>query len=247
MTLRIALLNAAHDGADNRRNFRRELDADLVEYDVTERELPDDFAFDACLLTGSRASAYWDEPWIRELESWVREAVDRGLPFLGVCFGHQLLARALGGRVAPMDDYEIGYRTVEHDGSTPLLDGVSESFTVFTTHSDTVAEVPPGATQFAQNDYGVHGFRQGDVFAVQFHPEYDPETAERVTAGKDLPEARIERVLDGITEENYAAACEAKQLFENFTDYVRERGRDASATAGGDGLGADASTAADDD
>jgi len=221
MSLRIALLNAAHDGEDNRRNFRRELDADLVEFDVTERELPEHFAFDACLVTGSRASVYWDEPWIADLESWVGDGIDRGLPFLGVCFGHQLLAHALGGTVESMDDYEIGYRTVEHDGANPLLAGVGEAFTVFTTHSDHVAELPPGATQFAENDYGVHGFRHGDVFAVQFHPEYDPATAEDVASGKDLPDERIERVLDGITDENYRAACEAKQLFDNFTDYVR--------------------------
>ncbi len=224
MSVRIALLNAAHDGEDNRRNFRRELDAELVEFHVTEGELPDTFAFDGCLVTGSRASVYWDEPWIADLEGWVDEAIDRGVPFLGVCFGHQLLAHTLGGTVEPMSEYEIGYRTVEHDGENELLAGIDESFTVFTTHSDYVAELPPGATQFAQNDYGVHGFRQGDVFAVQFHPEYDTETAEMVTSGKDLPEARIEEVLSGITEENYRAACEAKQLFDNFTDYVRERG-----------------------
>jgi len=245
MSLRIALLNAAHDGAANRRNFRRELDADLVEYDVTERELPDTFAFDACLVTGSRASVYWDEPWIADLEAWVGEAIDRGLPFLGVCFGHQLLASALGGDVAPMDDYEIGYRTVEHDGETPLLSGVDESFTVFTTHSDAVVELPPDAELFAENDYGVHGFRRGDVFSVQFHPEYDTETAEEVTRGKDeLPDKRIQRVVDGITPENAAAACEAKQLFDNFTDYVRETERtavDATAT------GSDLTAAADDD
>ena len=223
MSLRIALLNAAHDAEDNRRNFRRELDADLVEFHVTEGELPDDFGFDACLLTGSRASVYWDEPWIAELEAWVDEAINRGLPFLGVCFGHQMLAHALGGEVEPMDDYEIGYRTVEHDGSNPLLSGVDDEFTVFTTHSDHVAELPPGAEMFAENDYGVHGFPSGDVFAEQVHPEYDPDTAEDVASGKDLPDERIERVLAGINGENYRAACEAKQLFDNFTEYVRRR------------------------
>jgi len=231
MSLRIALLNAAHDGEDNRRNFRRELDADLVEFHVVEGELPDTFAFDGCLVTGSRASVYWDEPWIADLVSWVDEAIDRWLPFLGVCFGHQLLAHALGGTVEPMGEYEIGYRTVEHDGQNPLLDGVDEEFTVFTTHSDHVAELPSGATQFAENDYGVHGFRREDVFAVQFHPEYDPETAEMVTSGKDLPEERIERVLDGINAANYSAACEAKQLFDNFTAYVRRQRATAADAA----------------
>jgi len=225
------LLNAAHGGDHTRRNFRREVDADLVEFEVTERELPDGFAFDGCIVTGSRASVYWDEPWIGELKAWVGDAVEAGLPFLGVCYGHQLLADVLGGRVEAMDDYEIGYRTVEHDGSR-LFEGVDEAFTVFTTHSDRVAELPPGADLIAENDYGVHGFRKGDVFTVQFHPEYDMATAETVTEGKDdqLSAERIQRVLDGVTEENFAAACEAKTLFDNFTEYVRER-RDLGAEA----------------
>ncbi|MHB9287702.1 type 1 glutamine amidotransferase [Halobacteriales archaeon Cl-PHB] len=234
--LRIALLNAAHDGADTRRNFRREVDADLVEYHVTEREIPETFAFDGCIVTGSRASVYWEEPWITDLKEWVGSAIERDRPFLGVCYGHQLLADVLGGEVEAMDEYEIGYRTVEHDGTSPLLAGVDEEFTVFTTHSDRVAELPPGAEQFASNDYGLHGFRKGDVFAVQFHPEYDMDTAESVTRGKSLPEDRLQRVLEGIHADNYDAACEAKTLFDNFTDYVRSQADvgDAGAASAAD-------------
>ena len=231
--LRIALLNAAHDGADTRRNFRRELDADLVEFHCPEGELPETFQFDACVVTGSRASVYWDEPWIGELKSYVGDAIDTGMPMLGVCYGHQLLADVLGGRVEDMGEYEIGYRTVEHDGENALLDGVDEDFTVFTTHSDRVAEAPPGADVFARNDYGIHGFRKDGVFAVQFHPEYDMETAADVASGKDLPDERIQRVLDGIDEDNYSAACEAKALFENFTEFVLERSREGGPGAKG--------------
>ncbi len=215
--LRIALLNASKD-EDTFRNFRRELDADLVEFDV-HNDVPDSFDFDAAVITGSRASVYWDESWIASLEEWVTTATERGLPVLGVCFGHQVLADALGGTVENMGEYEIGYRAVEGDG---LLFGSDDSMTVFTTHSDTVTELPPGAHQIAENDYGVHGFRVENAFGVQFHPEYDMETARAITRGKDLPDERIQRVLDGISEENYTKACEAKGLFENFTEHVRE-------------------------
>ncbi|MBX0321702.1 type 1 glutamine amidotransferase [Halomicroarcula sp. F13] len=220
---RLALLNAAHAAEDTRRNFRREIDADLVEYHCPSGELPEDLTFDGCVVTGSRASVYWDEPWIGRLKEWVGDAVAAGMPFLGVCYGHQLLANVLGGRVEPMDEYEIGYRTVEQDGENRLLDGLDDDFTVFTTHSDRVSEAPPGATVFARNDYGIHGFRKGRVFAVQFHPEYDMSTARTVTEGKDeLSDERIATVLDGVTEENYRAACEAKRLFENFLQFVEE-------------------------
>ncbi|WP_284009757.1 type 1 glutamine amidotransferase [Haloarcula pelagica] len=220
---RLALLNAAHAAEDTRRNFRRELDAELVEFHCPSGELPETFAFDGCVVTGSKASVYWDEPWIGRLKEWVGEAIEAGLPFLGVCYGHQLLANVLGGRVEPMDEYEIGYRTVEQDGQNRLLDGVDDDFLVFTTHSDQVTKAPPGATVFARNDYGIHGFRKGHVFAVQFHPEYDTETARNVTEGKDeLSDERIGAVLEGITGENYRDACEAKQLFDNFLAYVAE-------------------------
>jgi GMP synthase (glutamine-hydrolysing) len=220
---RIALLNAAHAAESTSRNFRRELDADVVEFHCPGGDIPGGLRFDGFVVTGSRASVYWDREWIGRLKTWVGEAVEAGLPGLGVCYGHQLLADVLGGRVEPMDEYEIGYRTVEQDGTNRLLEGIDESFTVFTTHSDRVVDAPPGATVFARNDYGIHGFRTERTFAVQFHPEYDMETAASVTRGKDeLPDERIQRVLDGITIENYEAACEARRLFDNFLTYVRE-------------------------
>ncbi|WP_123536638.1 type 1 glutamine amidotransferase [Halosimplex salinum] len=235
---RIALLNGAHEPEGNRRNFRRELDADLTEFHLPGGDYPETYDFDGCVVTGSRASVYWDEEWIAPTQEWVGTAIDRGIPFLGVCYGHQLLADVLGGTVDAMGEYEIGYRTVEHSGESRLFDGVDDEFTVFTTHSDAVVELPPGAERIAANDYGVHGFRKDRVFGVQFHPEYDVRTAEEVTKGKDLPEERIQSVLDGITPENFDAACEAKQVFDNFLAYVREvdvNGVEAAAASEADG------------
>jgi GMP synthase (glutamine-hydrolysing) len=233
--LRLALLNASTSERATSQNFRRELDADLAEFQVNDGQFPRGFDFDGVVITGSAVSVYWDSEreWVEPITEWIREAVDRGLPALGICFGHQLLAHALGGRVADMGEYELGYRTVRRtdidaaDGTgagadpDPLFDGLDEEFLVFTTHSDTVAELPPGATEIATNDYGTHGFRLGHVVGVQAHPEYDQNMAEAVTLTKDLPDERIQRVLDGITDENHARACETKQLFDNFTDYAR--------------------------
>ena len=226
---RLALLNAAYEAENTRRNFRRELDADLAEFDATDGELPPDFDYDGVVVTGSAASVYEDEPWIEALVEWVREAYDRDLPILGVCFGHQVLAAALGGTVEAMGAYEIGYREVRRTGDSLLLDGLDDEFTVFTTHRDAVVELPPEAAVTAENEYGIHGFRHGHAFAVQFHPEYDVETAERLARAKDLDDETLQRVLDGITEENYAAACEAKRLFDNFLGYVREHRQPATA------------------
>ena len=222
-TVRLALLNTAYEGFDTRRNFRRELDADLVEYDVTDGDLPETFDFDGFVVTGSRASVYWDEQWIDDLRAWVTAALARELPALGVCFGHQLLADTLGGEVEDMCEYELGYRRVQRTGESVLLDGLPDEFTIFETHSDRVVTPPEDATVVAENEYGIQALETDCVYSVQFHPEYDTESARAVTLGKEsVDKAKIQRVLGGIDEETYMEACEAKVLFENFVDHVRE-------------------------
>ncbi|WP_416838366.1 type 1 glutamine amidotransferase [Haloferax sp. DFSO52] len=221
---RLAFLDASHGDENTRRNFRRELDADLVEFDVTEGPLPDHFDYDGIVITGSSSSVYWDEAWIQKLVSYVAEADERDIPVLGVCFGHQVVAEALGGTVEDMGDFELGYSTVLRtaDGDADdLLTGIDDQFTVFTSHGDAVVDLPPGADLLAENEYGVHAFRRSHAFGVQFHPEYDTTTAEAIARSKDfLPDEQIRSVLDGITPENYAAACDAKRLFDNFVAYV---------------------------
>lgn len=217
---RLALLNAASEPEKPRRNFRRELAADLVEYHVQDGQVPDDPDVDGVVVTGSEASVYWDDPWIDPTIDWVREAIDGGLPTLGVCFGHQVVATALGGEVVDMGEYELGYREIRHDGD-PLFAGIDNPFLAFATHSDTVAELPAEVHLIAENDYGVQAFRTDLAVGVQFHPEYDQETAEWVTERKDLPPEHIERVLGGITDEAVERSRQAALVFENFlAEYV---------------------------
>jgi len=221
--LRIAVLNASHRNANTTRNFRREVDASISEYYVTDDTVPAGFDFDGVVVTGSRSSVYWDEPWIETTAAWVAEAIDRDIPTLGICWGHQLLAHVLGGTVEDMGAYEVGYSEIERLGESRLLSGISQTFTAFTSHSDEVSQLPPGATPLAKNEYSNHGFRYDHVFGVQFHPEYDTKTARDLVYEKDLSDERLESVLAEITEENYHEACEAKLLFENFLEIVRER------------------------
>ncbi|MDL0135751.1 type 1 glutamine amidotransferase [Halobacterium salinarum] len=225
---RIALVNAAHEPGETARNFRRELDAELVEFHAKGGRVPGHTEFDGVVVTGSKSSVYWDEPWIEALCDYVEDVHAAGVPVLGVCFGHQVLAEALGGTVEDMSGFELGYRTVERVADDPLFEGLPESMTAFTTHGDVVTELPAAATLLAENDYGIHTFRVGQSVGVQFHPEYDTETAERIATEKDVSEARRDAVLAGITPEAYAAACETKRLFENFTRQLG-RGTDGGA------------------
>ncbi|MFW6448053.1 MAG: type 1 glutamine amidotransferase [Halobacteriota archaeon] len=221
---RIALLDASHQHPATRRNFRRELAVSLDEYDVTAGELPDSTAYDGVVVTGSRASVYWDEPWIEATHEYVDAAIEADVPTLGVCWGHQLIADVLGGSVVDMGEYEIGYREIVHDGRSPLLAGIDRRFLAYTTHSDEVAELPPGASVIAENDTAIQGFQSGVAFGVQFHPEYDRATAREVTEAKDeLDPDRKARALESITPENERRAAQAKGLFDNFVAMARPR------------------------
>ena len=245
--LRFALLNAAHGDESTTRNFRRELDADLTEFHATDGQLPDHHEFDGIVITGSRASVYWDEDWIPPLVEYVADAHERDIPILGVCYGHQILAEALDGRVAGMDDFEIGYNEIQRRpgaADDELLGNLGDAFTVFTTHGDAVVDLPPDAELLAENEFGVHAFRAGHAWGVQFHPEHDIATAREVTEGKrdSIGDERVDAVLADVTPANYETACEAKRLFENFTQYARRVADEAASS----GEGTDAPTATDD-
>ena len=221
---RIALLNASYEVEDTRRNFMREVDASLVEYVLTEGDIPTELDTDGAIVTGSKASVYWDEAWIDRTADLVRTVVDDGLPVLGVCWGHQLLAHALGGEVRDMGEYEIGYRPIDHVDDDGLLASLPPRFTAFTTHSDQVVELPSGTTEVARNDASIQGFAGEHVWGVQFHPEYDMATARTVTEAKDdLDPTTKERALASITEETYRDAGAAKRVFDAFVDRVEDR------------------------
>ena len=152
--------------------------ARLVVYDVMADEPPDAAAADGWLVTGSRSSlAVTAEPWAEALLDWIRGAVAREAPLLGVCYGHQAVCAALGGRVVRHPaGWEIGTVEVEltDAGRTdPLFAGFPGRFLAHTTHEDQVAELPPGAVLLAGNPHSpIQAVAIGPAArAVQFHPE----------------------------------------------------------------------------
>jgi GMP synthase (glutamine-hydrolysing) len=150
----------------------------VVDVEHGER-LPDHGRCAGVVMTGSHAMVTDDLPWSLALEAWLRDAVAEAIPVLGVCYGHQLLARATGGTV----DYhpagrEIGtveIRMLPQRSHDPLFDAVPSRFPAHTTHAQSVLELPPGAVHLAMNAYeSNHAFRIGDcAWGVQFHPEFD--------------------------------------------------------------------------
>ncbi len=135
-------------------------------------------AADAIVITGSPANVPTREAWMLRTEAWLREVVAAGMPVFGICFGHQILAQALGGEVQKNPrGREIGTITVEQTIDDPLFDGLPTRFTANVTHIDTVVRLPPGAVGLARSpleNYQAIRFTPS-CYGVQFHPEIDAE------------------------------------------------------------------------
>lgn len=132
---------------------------------------PDPAGYDAVIAFGSFANAYDEDArrWVEPEIALIADMVERDIPYLGVCFGGQLLAESLGGHVerAPAEEQEIGLVTFDPDDDLPVPAGPW-----FTWHEDRVV-VPDGVEVLAHNGKAVQLFRKGRAVGTQFHPEAD--------------------------------------------------------------------------
>jgi GMP synthase-like glutamine amidotransferase len=154
------------------------VDWQFERFNTTRGEYPADFdAFDAVLLTGSRADSFSDEPWVRTLREKVTALIAQRKPLLGICFGHQLIALCLGAEVgrAPQG-WGLGRLDYAWHGDAPLVAG-RDGLALLASHQDQVHTLPEGATLLASSAFcPVAAFSHGDhVFCVQPHPEFVPD------------------------------------------------------------------------
>lgn len=143
---------------------------------------------DAIVISGSITSCLEkDESWIKPYDEFVTAHIQKGTPTLGVCYGHQTIARCLSRlhgqeptlRVAPKG--EFGWQKIRITDQTPILKGLEGSFITYESHFEEVVEVPPGAKKFAETDHcNLQGYEVLDkpIFGIQFHPEYSIDEAE---------------------------------------------------------------------
>lgn len=138
---------------------------------------PDPSSFAAIVALGSDCSVHAStDPWIADQIDFLRQAASASVPVLGLCFGGQALAAALGGAVAAAPLIEIGWVAVQ-DAREPITPGPW-----FTWHADAFT-VPPGAQALGASPAGAQGFRLGSSIGLQFHPEVTPELVARWVAG----------------------------------------------------------------
>lgn len=150
---------------------------------VVEGEFPPSVtSCDGWLITGSRHGAYEDHPWIPPLEAFIRQAYDARVPMVGICFGHQIIAQAMGGKVERHPQgWAVGATTYDFGGKPMTLNAW---------HRDQVTQVPPSAKVIASNDFCTNAALIYDdrALSVQAHPEFRPEFIDGLmkTRGKGL-------------------------------------------------------------
>lgn len=186
-------------------------------------ELPDNPSrYSGIVVTGSAASVYEEAPWSIATTEFIRAAVDAGTPLLGVCYGHQLLGEAIGGRgtVRRAEAPEVGYLDVQIDRGDPLFDCFPERFTSFLTHGDEVVPTDGFEVWGRSEQCPVQAIRVPDApaWGVQFHNEYpEPEQLRllRMREGKH-PELGFD--AERMFAERSDTAVHARAMFDRFLE-----------------------------
>lgn len=159
---------------------------EFVYYQVQKGELPNFLdECDAYIITGSKAGAYEDHGWITELSNWIVKADQGQTKLLGICFGHQLIAQALGGKVEMSDrGWGIGVRSLSTAPDSPFSQPLPKYLDLIYSHKDQVVELPANARCFLSDDFCPYaGFViEQHIVTLQGHPEFNREYTERLLA-----------------------------------------------------------------
>ena len=166
------------------------LGIDLVTYDLDQGRFPDSLAeCDGWLCSPSRSSTYDDNEWIADAEALHRAIVAEERAYVGICFGHQLLAQALGGKVERADGgWGVGVQDYDVVEALPCMDPPRGRIALIASHQDQVVDVPPDARVIATSASGycpVAGLAVGErAWTLQGHPEFVPDLADHLLAGR---------------------------------------------------------------
>jgi GMP synthase (glutamine-hydrolysing) len=193
------------------------------------------------VMTGSPLMVTDDLPWSITLEKWIPSLLEARVPLLGICYGHQLIARAAGGRVAHHPGgKELGTVAVNLLADCvgdPLLGPMLSPFLAHVSHTQTVLDLPPGAVRLASNAFEPnHAFRLGDyAWGLQFHPEFTADIT-RFLVEKDA--AKLESI--GVDAKAVWQAVEetpiAAMTMRRFAAIVEDRDAERDGTELGRGL-----------
>lgn len=181
--------------------------------------LPDPSGSEGIIITGAHEMVTDQNDWSEKTAQWVKQAVENDIPVLGICYGHQLLAYALGGKVENHSKgAEIGTVEIEltEDGKKDVLfKTLPKKFLAHSSHSQTVTELPQGAVVLAKNSYeSTHAVRYcKHAWGVQFHPEFDSFIMDIYAEAQKSILKDHQKVIERITQ-----TPEANELLSTFME-----------------------------
>ena len=191
---------------------------------------------DAIILSGSVTSCVeLSESWIKPYDDFIAAHITKGTPMLGVCYGHQAIARYLFRqakgelKLGKAADAEYGWQEIRKVGDHPFLESLPQKFNTYESHYEEVSELPPGAVLLASSERClVQAFQveHKPIFGIQFHPEYSIDEAEASLAQKLKKGVRKDWILNpgkgsALYDENVG-----KVIFGNFFRIAAERRRE---------------------
>ncbi len=231
---KLKILVFQHHPIEHVGRFARLMESDAVHRHVVQLDRGDEIPklddFDGLWVFGGQMQV-WEEaenPWLVPEKAAIREAVENfGMPYFGVCLGHQLLADALGGAVNRMADPEVGNLDIEltsEGRQSPLFEGISTP-QVFTQGHGAEVSVPPAGTRVLASSpaCAVQSMQVGErAFSVQFHPELTPEM---IVECLEIPEYQVEfdaMLGEAGTKDLIASSTELASRFDDLTAQLYE-------------------------
>jgi len=222
----VKILVLQHERVEHPGSFRNYLEEDGHTWDAVHlnegEALPSLDGYEALWVMGGPMDVWQEDehPWLIEEKKFIKEAVhDRGLPYLGLCLGHQLLADALDGEVGPSDTPEIGVLDVqltEIGATSVVFDDLPESFKCLQWHSAEIKKMPSGASCLATSpDCAVQAMAWGPrAYSMQFHIEIESDTVDN---WKEIP-AYKEALVNALG--NDGADTMSKACAQNMKDFA---------------------------
>ena len=180
----------------------------------------DPLKYDAWIITGSASSVMDNNKWITKLKDKIKCGYDNSIPILGICFGHQIISSALGGKVEKnKKGWELGSFKVNFNkqGQKNLLfKNIDFSDYFYFSHEDIVSSLPDRAIELASNNMGLQSFSiNNKIYGVQFHPEFSTEIAQKYV------EIRYNKGI--ISSFNHIQKSKTSyKVISNFIDIVKE-------------------------
>lgn len=170
--------------------------------------------YDGFIINGSAKHVNENLEWMKRLKN----LLNTKKPVLGICFGHQLLAKILGGEVREMGQRNFGYGELsltEEGIKHPLFKGIPAMAPVFFSHKWVVTSLPYGSTLLSRNSVGIQGFEKENYIGVQFHPDFSYEIAVYLAKKYNLQLSPLESDL----HEKWREVN--RRLFSNFIEIVK--------------------------